>query len=278
MIAREFYAEEIEALCGFKTAGLTQALATVPRERFLGSGPWSVKGDGDIMGPARLTPDADPKRVYHNVAIAIDPARQLFNGQPATLSSWIDALWLRPGSRVLHVGCGTGYYSAVMGQIVGAQGAVDAIETDLDLAVRATEAVREWPWIHVRHGDGTTHGGSYDAILVNAGMSHPRASWLAALGAEGRMMLPMTVAMGPGAIGKGFVVQLSRDAHGFAARVFNMVAIYQAQGIRDEALAMRFAKVMSLGDWMTLRRLRVDPHEEGDACWMHGPDFCFSRA
>lgn len=277
MTARQYYAEEIEALCGFKTPGLTAALAALPRERFLGPGPWTVKGDGDMLGPARLTPDADPKRVYHNLAIAIDPARQLFNGQPSTLSSWIDGLRLRAGSRVLHVGCGTGYYSSVMGHIVGADGSVDAIEADRDLAARATEAVREWPWIHVQHGDGTTHGSPYDAILINAGMSHPRASWLAALAPEGRMMLPMTVTMGPGTIGKGFVVLLERDADGFAARIFNMVAIYQAQGIRDEALAMKFAKVMSRGDWMTLRRLRVDAHDEGDACWMHGPDFCFSR-
>jgi len=277
MTAREFYAEEIEAICGFKTAGLTQALAAVPRERFLGPGPWTVKGDGDVIGPARLTPDADPKRVYHNLAIAIDPTRQLFNGNPSTLSSWIDGLGLSAGARVLHVGCGTGYYTSVMAQIVGASGSVDAIETDAALAARAVEAVREWPWIHVQHGDGTEHGGSYDAILINAGMSHPRASWLAALGPEGRMMLPLTVAMGPGTIGKGFVVQIARDPAGFAARVFNMVAIYQAQGIRDEVLAAKFAKVMSRGDWMTLRRLRTDAHAEADTCWMHGPDFCFTR-
>jgi len=277
MTAREFFAEEIEAICGFKTAGLTAALAAVPRERFLGAGPWTVRGDGDLLGPARLTADADPRRVYHNLAIAIDPVRQLFNGQPSTLSSWIDGLGLRPGSRALHVGCGTGYYTSVMAQVVGASGLVDAIETDADLASRATEAVREWPWIHVHHGDGTAHGGPYDAILINAGMSHPRRSWLDALAPSGRMAAPITVAMGHGTIGKGFVVMITRDPDGFSARVFNMVAIYQAQGIRDEALAMKFAKVMSRGDWMSLRRLRVDAHDEGDLCWMHGPDFCFAR-
>jgi protein-L-isoaspartate O-methyltransferase len=39
----------------------------------------------------------------------------------ATLAPWIDALELAPGSRVLHVGAGLGYYTAVMAQCVGAR-------------------------------------------------------------------------------------------------------------------------------------------------------------
>jgi protein-L-isoaspartate O-methyltransferase len=41
-------------------------------------------------------------------ARAVDPERQLFNGQPATLAPWIDALELTTGSGVLHVGAGLG--------------------------------------------------------------------------------------------------------------------------------------------------------------------------
>jgi len=44
----------------------------------------------------RTTADADPARVYHNIAVAIDPARQLFNGQPGTLGYWMDQLALAP--------------------------------------------------------------------------------------------------------------------------------------------------------------------------------------
>ena len=67
----------------------------------------------------RVTPDADPARVHHNIAVAIDAGRQLFNGQPATLGAWIDALEPAPAARVLHVGCGLGYYTAVIGECVG---------------------------------------------------------------------------------------------------------------------------------------------------------------
>ena len=94
---RRFYAEEIEATSHLRTPGLVEALATVARERFLGPGPWLVKGESDFGAPPRLTPDADPKHVYHNLAVGLDPARQLFNGQPGLVSLLIDTLALAPG-------------------------------------------------------------------------------------------------------------------------------------------------------------------------------------
>ena len=72
-----------------------------------------------LSGPPRQTPDADPRRVYHNVAVAIDPERQLFNGAPSLLGVCIDRLELGPGSACCMSGCGLGYYSAVMAHCVG---------------------------------------------------------------------------------------------------------------------------------------------------------------
>ena len=90
-LRRRFFAEEIEAVCKLRSAALVDAFATVARERFLRPGPWTVLADGDFPGSAmqtRLTSDADPARVYHNIVVAIDPARQLFNGQPGA-SCWL---------------------------------------------------------------------------------------------------------------------------------------------------------------------------------------------
>src|SRR5438034_1802277 len=127
---RRFFAEEIEAVAKLQTPGLVDALATVPREHFLRPGPWTVLADADSLAggssATRLTSDADPRRVYHNIAIAIDPSRQLFNGQPSTLTVWIDALALAPGARVLHVGSGLGYYTALIAHAVGPRGRVVA--------------------------------------------------------------------------------------------------------------------------------------------------------
>ena len=171
-LRRRFFAEEIEALGNLRTPGLVEALARVPREKFLGPGPWVVRSESDVGAPARQTPDADPRRVYHNLSVAIDAARQLFNGQPSLLCTLVDALGLQPGARVLHVGCGAGYYSALMASVVGPAGQIVAVDVDETLAASAARNLADWPWCRARHGDGTdVAASSFDAILVNAGVT-----------------------------------------------------------------------------------------------------------
>ena len=204
------------------------------------------------MAPAktRQTADADPARVYHNIGVAIDPERQLFNGQPATLAPWIDALELAPGSRVLHVGAGLGYYTAVMAQCVGATGRVLALEADEALAAQARRNLASMPWVDVRaDASAQPSGETFDAILVNAGVTHPLDAWLDALAPGGRMILPMTATMpAMGNIGKGLVFLVARDAGGsFSARVAGFVAVYSAVGIRDEFLNAQLGKKMMAG-------------------------------
>ena len=48
MTARELYAAELEATFELTTPGLVRAFATVPREAFLGSGPWTIGCCGPI--------------------------------------------------------------------------------------------------------------------------------------------------------------------------------------------------------------------------------------
>jgi protein-L-isoaspartate(D-aspartate) O-methyltransferase len=116
---------------------------------------------------ARRTPDADPQRVYHNYSIAIDPESQIFNGAPGLIAALIDKLALTPGARVLHVGAGLGYYSALIGHTVGASGRVVAIEVDQGLAEEARSNLAPIPWIEVTVGDGKgPFGEGFDAILV----------------------------------------------------------------------------------------------------------------
>jgi protein-L-isoaspartate(D-aspartate) O-methyltransferase len=285
-LRRRFYAEEIEAVGRLRSAAVVDALAAVPRERFLRPGPWTVLSDADLsgigMGPPkhRETPDADPARVYHNIGIAIDPARQLFNGQPSALAPWIDALELTRGARVLHVGAGLGYYTAVMGHCVGPDGRVVAYEADAALAHDAAANLADMPWITVRaEAAGGAIDGAFDAILVNAGVTHPLDAWLDALAPAGRMILPLTAtmpAMGP--IGKGFVFLLTRDGGAFTARLSGFVAIYSAVGIREEWLNAALGKAMMAGPQraQAITRLRRDTHEPDLSCWLHGATFCLS--
>jgi protein-L-isoaspartate(D-aspartate) O-methyltransferase len=288
-LRRRFFAEELEAVCKLRTPALVQAFADVAREQFLPPGPWTVLADSDLNYPIgsgtqrmRSTPDADPARVYHNIAVAIDPERQLFNGQPGTLGFWIDALELAPGARVLHVGSGLGYYTAVIGECAGSAGRVLAFEVDEALAAEATRRLASRPWIEVRHGDASEPlGETFDAILVNAGVTHPLDSWLEALAPGGRMMLPLTTTLPAigSTLGKGLVLLVTRDHAGaFAARVITVVAVYSALGIRDPEMNNLIGQAMMAGParWMAVRRLRRDAHEPEASCWLHGRSCCVS--
>jgi protein-L-isoaspartate(D-aspartate) O-methyltransferase len=282
---RRFFAEELEAVSKLRSPALVDAFAIVPRERFLRPGPWTVVAEGDIMGGlrTRLTKDADPARVYHNITVGIDPDRSLFNGQPGTIAVWLDALDLAVGARVLHVGCGLGYYTAIIAQCVGSGGRVVAFEIDNVLAAEARRNLASTPWVDVRHADGSQMlDERFDAILVNAGVTHPLDSWLDALTAGGRMILPLTSAMpeiGP-TLGKGLVMVLTKQETGdFTARVLAFVVIYSALGVRDSFLNDRLGLAMMSGppQWQAVSRLRRDAHETALTCWLHGPTFCLSQ-
>lgn len=129
--ARRAYAEEIRAVSDIRCEALIEALARVAREDFLGPGPWlvlrsalsaSLLRDTSQASIYRPTRDADPRQLYHNILIAIDPERGLHNGSPAGNLFWIDSLAPRAGDRVVHVGCGVGYYTAIIAEALGPTG------------------------------------------------------------------------------------------------------------------------------------------------------------
>lgn len=279
---RRLFAEELDAVCGFRSPGLLEAFAAVPRETFVPPGPWQVLSLADYspvpgaVAQARATADADPARLYHNIGVAIDPTRRLFNGHPATLATWIDTLALTPGARVLHVGAGLGYYTAVMAHLVGPTGRVLAIEIDGALAAAAAANLAAMPWTEVRCADGTGQlDGPFDAILINAGVTHPRAEWLDALASGGRMLLPLTVQM-DATIGKGVMIRLVRNGDEFAANLVTLLAIYSAVGLRDAALNAALAQAMRQQPFPALTRLRRDAHDASASCWVHAPGWCLA--
>jgi protein-L-isoaspartate(D-aspartate) O-methyltransferase len=278
---RRFYAEEVQIIAGLKSQALIDALATVPRERFLPPGPWTIRSEADMAAVTpRQTADADPRHVCHNVAIAIEPARNLYNGNPSLIGMAIDTLGLAPGSHALHVGAGTGYYTALMGACVGDAGRVVALEADESLAARAKANLASMPWIEVRHEDGSAHvGETFDGVLVNAGVTHPPGAWLDALRPGGRMILPLTASMPPmGNIGKGLLLLLTRteDPASMTARVLTFVAIFNAVGVRDEAIGVEVAKALQTMPFPQLKRLRRDEHVKGAGCWLHTTTFCLT--
>ncbi len=276
---RRFYAEEIEATSDLRNSTLVDALASVPRERFLPPGPWTIRSEADFQSGPRLTRDADPRHVYHNLAVALDPARQLFNGAPGLIAMVIDRLNLKAGERAIHLGCATGYYTALMAQCVGPNGRVLAIEVDDKLAAEARTNFASTPWVDVRSGDGRVFDGEADAVLVNAGVTHLLDAWLDALRPAGRIAVPLTVAMTP-SIGKGLMIMVTRtaDPEQFDARVIGFVAIYNAVSLRDDGLAPQLGAAMQKQPFPPLKRLRRDAHAPSPSCWLHRDGCCLATA
>ena len=275
---RRYLAEELETVCGLRTSALVEAFATVPREDFLPRGPWMIRSETDYLsGVTRRTPDDDARWVCHNVAVAIDPDRQLFNGAPSLLAMCIDRLALSPGQRVLHIGCGLGYYSALIARCVGPAGHVVAVEVDADLADGARQHLASLPNVSVCCGDGSQPlEETFDAVLVNCGITHPLPAWLDSLCTGGRMVAPITAALPGTSIGKGPLLLLTKRETDFAAQLVTVVAIYSALGIRDAALNQRLGQTLMKGQLPRLNRLRRDPHDESGDCWLHGSGFCLS--
>src|SRR5438270_10973455 len=113
---RRFYAEDIRIAAGLNSGPLIEAFARVPREQFIGPPPWQIASPDMIAGETGYITTENPQDLYHNVLIALDPRRHLNNGQPSALAHWINALDLKEGDRVFHLGCGVGYYTAILAE------------------------------------------------------------------------------------------------------------------------------------------------------------------
>jgi hypothetical protein len=124
--ARTRFAKQIQQQGHIQSAGLIEGLGTVPRENFVGPGPWKIMR----AGAYQLTPDDNPRHLYDNVLVALDERRMLNNGEPLALLLFLDSLTLSAGDAFLHIGCGVGYYTAIAAHALGPHGSVVAAEID----------------------------------------------------------------------------------------------------------------------------------------------------
>jgi protein-L-isoaspartate(D-aspartate) O-methyltransferase len=280
---RRFYSEEIRFVANLTSAAVAEALARVPREKFMGPSPWQV-ASAESLGLASLglCPSAyvttnDPRDLYHNVLVALDADRQLNNGHPSTLTSWINALELRAGERVFHAGSGVGYYTAIMAEVVGVEGSVFAAEVDASLAARAAANLAAYGNVSVHAIDAAVADpGECDAMLINAGVTHPHLPWLDRLRDRGRMLLPITFVTPGASTGTGLMIKITRVGKGFAASVISMVGIYSCTSVRDPALEPMLQKALASRKLLKLKSVRREPHDQNDACIVHAREVCLS--
>ena len=278
---RVAFAERLGRESGIASPRVVAAFAAVPREEFLGPGPWLVLAD---EAGYRSTPDADPRRLYEDVAAAIDPARTLNNGAPGFLARLFDALAIREGERVAHIGCAVGYYSALLAEIVGPSGRVIAVELDPELCERARRNLRRWRQVEVRHGDGTKEPReAVDVVWVHGGVTHPQAAWLEAVRPGGRLAMPITAIRPPSRIRRvvrdnaGRILRLERAAAGWAASFGEICGMQALLGGRDAAFQERLRLAYQAGGADEVRSLRTDAHAPDASCWAHREGACLSR-
>jgi protein-L-isoaspartate(D-aspartate) O-methyltransferase len=262
---RRAYAESLAMEAPEADERLIRAFATVPREDFLGPGPWLVLGDGGFQE----TPDADPAHLYRNVLVAIDRARGINNGEPSLHMLSIAALAPREGERVAHVGAGTGYYTAIIAELVGLRGRVHAFEAEADLAAEARKNLTPWRQVLV-HGvaDRATLTASCDGIYASAGATAPRPEWLDAVAPGGRIVFPLV-----GARGRGAMLAMTRRNAEFDVRVFSPAAFIPMQGGIDEKERAQVDRALRSGAIWRAHRFHRGPvpaDAEPLLAWDHG--------
>jgi protein-L-isoaspartate(D-aspartate) O-methyltransferase len=284
-IARQTYAKQILAAAGVNDLRLELAYASIRREDFLGPGPWQIFRGPGVYTP---TPGADPAHVYTDDLVGIVPEKGINNGQPSLHARLLSHAQIKDGEHVVHVGAGTGYYTAIIAHLVGPSGRVTAIEVDPDLAQRSQANLSLLQNVRVLAANGADADfGKADVIYVSAGVTHPLPTWLDGLFEGGRLILPLTTdtsvrATEDGAIDyanmarRGAVFQIARSGKEFSARWICPAAYILAKGVRDklseEALALAFEK----GDATRVTRLYRRDDLPEDRCWLRGVGWCLA--
>lgn len=164
MVARQIQARDVADPC------VLEAMRTVPRHAFV------TKGYQDLAY-------ADsPLPIGHGQTIS----------QPYIVAFMTEALGLDPNSRVLEIGTGSGYQSAVCAEIARE---VYTIEIVPELAESAAGLLKELGYtnVHVRAGDGFfgwPDKAPFDAIIGTAAAEKIPQPLVDQLKTGGRMILP----------------------------------------------------------------------------------------
>lgn len=267
---RRFYAEFIVKSSGSSDSRLVDAFSSVPREDYLGPGPWQIFVGSDYFP----TISGDPRLLYQDVLVALAPERGINNGQPSLHARCLSAVAPLVGETVVHVGAGTGYYSAILASLVSPSGTVIAFEREEDLAARASAALSALPYVQVLAASATeTEIPQCDVIYVNAGATHPPSTWLDALRFGGRLVFPLTP-------NEGFGVMLLVTRLGattYSANAFSRVAFIPCIGARDDDISASLTAALERKSIKEVRSLRIGMPPD-DTAWCVGKGWWLSCA
>jgi protein-L-isoaspartate(D-aspartate) O-methyltransferase len=156
---------------GIADEAVLAAISAVPREAFV--------------------PDALAANAYDDTALPIDELQTI--SQPFTVATMTSAVGVRPGSKILEIGTGSGYQAAVLAAL-GAN--VYTIERHALLSHQARERFRRLGLtsIFTRVGDGSIGWAAqapFDGIVVTAGAPDVPEALARQLAVDGRLIVPV---------------------------------------------------------------------------------------
>lgn len=167
---RRMVTEQLEAR-GIHQQALLDAMGEVPRHLFV---PEAVRAEAYVDGPV-------PFRRGQAIS------------QPYIVAKMTELLELDSDDKVLEVGTGSGYHTAVLSRIAGE---VYSVEIDAAQAARAQATLDQLGYdnVEIRIGDGFEgwpQEGPFDAIVLSAAPPVVPSPLLAQLADGGRMVLPV---------------------------------------------------------------------------------------
>lgn len=156
---------------GIRNEQLLKVMGSVPRERFVD--------------------EALAHKAYENTALPIGSGQTI--SQPYMVARMTELLKLQPVSRVLEIGTGSGYQTAILANLARHVYSVERIK---GLQWRAKRRLKQLDLHNVstRHGDGWQGWGSrgpFDAIIVTAAPPEVPQALMQQLSDGGVLVLPV---------------------------------------------------------------------------------------
>jgi len=133
---------------------------------------------------------------YGNTALPIGEKQTI--SQPLVVAFMLELLELKPGEKILEIGTGSGWNTALMAKIIGEQGKIYSVERIESLHNFAKKNISKYEFaggiVELILGDGSkgfSGGAPYDKIIAAASGKEIPPAWKEQLKIGGRIVAPV---------------------------------------------------------------------------------------